>query len=68
MRPYESWGQDFDKEFIEKARFICKACRQECRLDPGILQAEENKMYAVGQCSQCRSEQKFDVTHEWREE
>ena len=68
MRPYESWGQDFDRDFIEKARFLCKACGRECRLDPGTLRADGNKMYAIGNCSECRSEQKFDVTNVWREE
>ena len=68
MKPYESWGQDFDAAFIEKARFTCKTCRKECRLDPGSLRADGNKMYAVGNCSECRNEQKYDVTNVWREE
>ena len=67
-RPYESFGRDFDKEFIEHARFQCRKCGKECRLDPGRLLADRKKMYAVGKCSECRSEQKFDVTNDWREE
>ena len=69
FRPYESWDRDFDQDFIEKARFTCRACGKICRLDPGRLMADEDqKMFAIGNCSECRSEQKFDVTNVWREE
>ncbi len=68
MRPYENWDRDFDEAFIEKARFLCKSCARDCRLNPGRLMAEGDKMFAVGKCSECRGEQKFDVTNAWREE
>lgn len=68
FRPWESWDSDFDKDFIEKARFTCKVCGKECKLDEGRLMAEGDKMFALGLCSECRSEQKFDVTNIWREE
>ena len=68
FRPYESWDRDFDKDFLENARFTCKACGQECSLANGRLMADKDKMFALGQCSECRHEQKFDVTNVWREE
>ena len=68
FKPYPNYGEDFDREFIENARFTCKACGKDCRLDPGELRAAQNKMYAIGKCSECRRDQKFDVTHVWREE
>ena len=60
--------RDFDQEFIEKAWFTCKACGQDCQLAEGRLMAEQNKMFAIGKCSACGKDQKFDVTHVWREE
>ena len=68
FRPYPNYGREFEKDFIENARFACKGCGKDCRLDPGRLMAEEDKMYAIGNCSECRSEQRFDVTNVWREE
>lgn len=68
FRPYESWDRDFDREFIEKAHFTCRACGQDCQLKEGRLMAEEDKMFALGRCNECGSEQKFDVTNVWREE
>ena len=68
FRPYESWDRDFDHDFIEKVRFTCKVCGKECKLDNGQLMAEEDKMFALGNCSECRSELKYDVTNVWREE
>ena len=68
FRPYPSYGSDFDKDFIENARFTCKSCRKECKLAGGHLEAQENKVFAVGPCSECGCEQKFDVTNVWREE
>jgi len=68
FRPYPSWGSDFDRDFIENARFTCRACGKECALKEGRLMAEGDKMYALGSCSECGSEQKFDVTNIWREE
>lgn len=70
FRPYESYDSDFDKDFIEKARFTCKVCGKECKLEKGYLQAdaEREKMFALGNCSECGSELKYDVTNVWREE
>lgn len=68
FRPYESWDRDFDQDFLEKARFICKACGEECKLDQGRLMAEEEKMFACGNCNRCGKAQQFDVTNIWREE
>ena len=68
MKPYPSFGADFDREFIENARFTCKNCRKECRLIEGHLMADEEKVFALGQCSECGKDQKFDVTNVWREE
>ena len=68
FKPYPSYNSDFDRDFIEKARFTCKICGKECRLDEGRLMADGQKMFALGKCSECKSEQKFDVTHVWREE
>jgi hypothetical protein len=68
FRPWESWDRNFDEDFIEKARFACKACGKNCKLEEGRLMAEENKMFALGKCSECGREQKFDVTNIWREE
>lgn len=67
-RPYENWEQDFDSEFIRKAWFTCKDCGQACQLEEGRLLAENDKMFALGKCSQCEMDQKFDVTNVWREE
>lgn len=68
FRPYESWDRDFDREFIESARFTCKNCGEECQLKEGYLKADGDKMFAYGKCSECGSDQKFDVTNVWREE
>jgi transcription elongation factor Elf1 len=68
MRPYESWGRDFDRDFIEKARFQCRVCGKDCRLTEGFLKAEEDKMFASGRCSECGAELRYDVTNVWREE
>ena len=68
FRPYESWDRDFDQDFIEKARFTCKACGEECSLEEGHLMADGNKVFALGNCSVCRKPQRFDVTDVWREE
>lgn len=68
FRPYRSYDSNFDKDFIENARFICKACGRECKLSDGFLKADEDKMFAYGNCSECGRPQKFDVTREWREE
>lgn len=68
FRPYENWDRNFDEEFIEKARFTCKVCGKECRLQKGRLMAEGDKMFALGKCSECGSDQTFDVTNVWREE
>ncbi len=67
-RPYENWDQDFEEEFIRKAWFTCKDCSQGCQLAEGRLLAENDKMFALGRCNQCGANQKFDVTHVWREE
>ena len=68
FRPYPSYGSDFSRDFFEKARFTCKSCRKECKLDQGHLMAEEDKMFALGNCSECGKAQRFDVTNVWREE
>jgi hypothetical protein len=70
MHPWETFGSDFDREFLEKARFACKICGKDCKLEEGRLEAdsEKDKMFAFGRCSECHSELKFDVTHIWREE
>ena len=68
FRPWESYDSDFDRDFLEKARFTCKVCGKACRLLEGRLMAEGEKMYALGRCSECRSELKYDVTNVWREE
>jgi len=68
FRPYESWDRDFDRDFIEKARFTCKACGEDCRLEEGRLMADGSRMFALGNCSVCKKAQKFDVTNVWREE
>lgn len=68
FRPYPTWGSDFDRDFIEHARFTCKACGKHCKLAEGRLAADGDKMFAFGKCSECGGEQKFDVTHVWREE
>jgi len=68
VRPYPSFGSDFDKEFIENARFTCKDCGRACKLDEGYLRADREKMFAYGHCSECGKPQKFDVTNVWREE
>ncbi len=68
FRPWKTWDNDFDRDFLEKARFLCKSCGKECSLEKSRLMAEEEKMFALGLCSECRSEQKFDVTNAWREE
>ena len=68
FRPYPSYGSDFGKDFLENARFTCRVCGKECKLNHGNLKAEEDKMFALGQCSECGSDQKFDVTNVWREE
>lgn len=68
FHPYESWGKDFDRDFIERARFTCTACRKECSLKDGSMQAEGDQMFAFGKCSECGKDLKYDVTREWREE
>ena len=70
MRPWETFGSDFDRDFIEKARFTCKVCGKDCKLDEGYLKSDpdEEKMYALGRCSECGSDLKYDVTNVWREE
>jgi len=68
FRPYESWGGDFDEEFIAKARFTCKVCKKDCSLKEGYLRADGSKMFAYGQCSECGEDLKYDVTNAWREE
>lgn len=68
FRPYPSYGSNFDKEFLQDARFQCPTCGKECSLRDGRLKAEEEKMYAMGLCSECGATQKFDVTNVWREE
>lgn len=68
FRPYPSYDSDFDRDFIENARFTCKNCVKECKLKEGRLMAEEGKVFALGRCGLCGSEQKFDVTNVWREE
>lgn len=68
MKPYPSFGSDFDREFIEKAWFVCKNCGKDCQLREGRLEAQDNLMFALGNCSECGTPQKFDVTNVWREE
>lgn len=68
FKPYPSYGSDFDRDFLENARFTCQACKKECKLEDGRLMAEGNKMFALGNCNRCGSAQKFDVTNVWREE
>lgn len=68
FRPWESYDSDFDKDFLEKARFTCKVCGKDCKLEEGRLMAEGDKMFALGRCSECHSELKYDVTNIWREE
>lgn len=68
FKPYPSYGSDFDRDFLENARFTCKSCGKECKLIDGHLMAENDKMFARGNCSECKRAQKFDVTNIWREE
>ena len=68
FRPWESYDSDFDKDFIAKARFTCKACKKKCSLKEGSLRADEEKMFAYGKCSECGKDLKYDVTNVWREE
>ena len=68
MKPWESFGSDFDRDFIEKARFDCKVCGKNCKLNEGYLKADEDKMFAYGLCSKCGAGLKYDVTNVWREE
>ena len=68
FRPYPSYDSDFDRDFIENARFTCKDCKKTCKLEEGYLKAEGELMFALGKCNECGKPQKFDVTNEWREE